>query len=41
MRRSLGRLLDFKIERILFAHGAPITAKAGARLRQLLDADAA
>ena len=41
MRHSLRRLLDFKIERILFAHGAPITAKAGARLRQLLDADAA
>jgi glyoxylase-like metal-dependent hydrolase (beta-lactamase superfamily II) len=40
MRRSLRRLLDFKIERILFAHGAPITTKAGARLRQLLDADA-
>lgn len=40
MRRSLRKLLDLKIERILFAHGAPITAKAGARLRQLLDADA-
>jgi glyoxylase-like metal-dependent hydrolase (beta-lactamase superfamily II) len=40
MRRSLRRLLDFKIERIVFAHGAPITARAGARLRRLLDADA-
>jgi len=40
MRRSLRRLLDLEIERILFAHGAPITAKADLRLRQLLDADA-
>jgi len=40
MRRSLRRLLDFRIERILFAHGTPITVKAGERLRQLLDADA-
>jgi glyoxylase-like metal-dependent hydrolase (beta-lactamase superfamily II) len=40
MRRSLRSLLNFKIERILFAHGTPITANAGARLRQLLNADA-
>lgn len=40
MRRSLRKLLDCQAERIFFAHGSPITTRAGERLRQLLDADA-
>ncbi|MGH8099725.1 MAG: hypothetical protein ACREIW_00405 [Chthoniobacterales bacterium] len=39
MRRSLRKLLCCEAERIFFAHGSPITTKAGKRLRQLLDAD--
>jgi glyoxylase-like metal-dependent hydrolase (beta-lactamase superfamily II) len=37
MRRSLGKLLDYKAERILFAHGTPILAGANERLRGLLE----
>jgi glyoxylase-like metal-dependent hydrolase (beta-lactamase superfamily II) len=37
MRRSLRKLLDYKAERILFAHGTPILSGAGERLRGLLD----
>jgi hypothetical protein len=37
MRRSLGQLLNYKSERILFAHGMPILSQAHARLQQLLD----
>lgn len=37
MRRSLRRLLDYKAERILFAHGAPILSQGSERLRDLLD----
>lgn len=40
MCRSLRKLLDWQAERIFFAHGWPITTKAGERLRQLLDDDA-
>ena len=40
MRRSLRKLLDCQAERIFFAHGSPITTRAGERLRQLLDANA-
>jgi glyoxylase-like metal-dependent hydrolase (beta-lactamase superfamily II) len=36
MRRSLAKLLDYNVERILFAHGAPILSAAGNRLRSLL-----
>jgi len=36
MRRSLRKLLDYKTERILFAHGTPILSEAGERLKQLL-----
>ncbi len=39
MRRSLGKLLLYRAERIFFAHGTPILAGAGARLQQLLDTD--
>ena len=39
MRRSLRRLLDYKVKRMLFAHGTPIVADADGRLRQLLDED--
>jgi hypothetical protein len=39
MRRSLRKLLDYQIERMLFAHGPPILSGASARLRQLLDVD--
>jgi glyoxylase-like metal-dependent hydrolase (beta-lactamase superfamily II) len=39
MRRSLRKLLDFKIKRMLFAHGTPILSGASARLRQLVDVD--
>jgi len=37
MRRSLRRLLDYKAERILFAHGTPILSRASERLRGLLE----
>ena len=37
MRRSLRKLLDYKAERILFAHGTPIVSDASERLRSLLD----
>jgi glyoxylase-like metal-dependent hydrolase (beta-lactamase superfamily II) len=37
MRRSLRRLLDYKAERILFAHGMPILSGAGERLQGLLN----
>ena len=36
MRRSLQKLLDYKAERILFAHGTPILSGASERLRGLL-----
>jgi len=36
MRRSLGNLLDYAFERILFAHGTPILSGAHHRLEQLL-----
>jgi hypothetical protein len=36
MRRSIGQLLDYKSERILFAHGTPILSQAHARLQELL-----
>ena len=39
MRRSLRKLLTYKTERMLFAHGLPILSKASDRLRQLLDGD--
>ncbi|MEY2489767.1 MAG: hypothetical protein QOC70_1709 [Verrucomicrobiota bacterium] len=38
MRRSLEKLLDYPFERVLFAHGTPILARARARLEQLLGA---
>jgi hypothetical protein len=37
MRQSLRRLLDYKAERMLFAHGAPILSDGSERLRSLLD----
>jgi len=39
MRRSLRRLLDYKAERILFAHGTPILSGASERLSSLLAGD--
>jgi glyoxylase-like metal-dependent hydrolase (beta-lactamase superfamily II) len=36
MRHSLRRLLDYKFERILFAHGTPLVVSARQRLEQLL-----
>ena len=39
MRNSLRKLLRFKAERILFAHGMPILSGASERLQQLLQAD--
>ena len=36
MRRSLGKLLDYAFDRMLFAHGTPILSGARARLEQLL-----
>jgi Metallo-beta-lactamase superfamily len=36
MRRSLGKLLDYAFDRILFAHGTPILSGARARVEQLL-----
>jgi hypothetical protein len=37
MRRSLRKLLDYKAERMLFAHGMPILSQAGERLERLLN----
>ena len=37
MLRSLRKLLDYKAERILFAHGSPILSGANERLRGLLE----
>lgn len=37
LRKSLRQLLDFRFERMLFAHGAPITLKAHDRLAALLN----
>lgn len=39
MRNSLRKLLRFKADRMLFAHGLPILSGASERLRQLLEAD--
>jgi hypothetical protein len=39
MRNSLRKLLRFKAERILFAHGMPILSGTSDQLRQLLQAD--
>src|SRR5207247_4459970 len=39
MRQSLRQLLDFKFERLLFAHGTPILSSARARLEALLAHD--
>ena len=39
MRRSLLKLLDYKAERMLFAHGMPILSGASDRLRGLLGSD--
>jgi hypothetical protein len=36
LRQSLTKLLDYAFERMLFAHGMPILAKARAQLEQLL-----
>jgi hypothetical protein len=36
MRRSLGKLLDYAFERMLFAHGTPILSGARVRVEQLL-----
>lgn len=38
LRKSLGQLLDYTFERMLFAHGAPILSRARSRLAELLDA---
>ena len=40
MRRSLRRLLDCQFERLLFAHGTPITTGARGRLAALLEGGA-
>ena len=37
MRRSLRKLLAYKADRMLFAHGTPILSRASERLRGLLD----
>jgi hypothetical protein len=37
MRRSLRKLLAYKAERMLFAHGTPILSAASERLRDLLE----
>jgi len=39
MRQSLRKLLDYKAERMLFAHGMPILSEASDRLQRLLDID--
>lgn len=36
LRRSLRQLLDFRFERLLFAHGPPLLANARARLEEIL-----
>ena len=36
LRRSLRQLLDFRFERLLFAHGPPLVAAARARLEKIL-----
>ncbi len=36
LRRSLRQLLDFRFERLLFAHGPPLVADAHARLEKIL-----
>jgi len=40
MRRSLRKLLRYKADRILFAHGSPILSGASDRLQALLDSNA-
>ena len=37
MRKSLRKLLDYRFERILFAHGMPILERGRSRLEELLD----
>ena len=37
MRKSLRQLLDYRFDRILFAHGMPILGRGQARLQELLD----
>jgi hypothetical protein len=39
MRASLRKLLRYKFERVLFAHGTPILSGADSQLRRLLDGD--
>ena len=39
MRRSLDRLLDYKFERMLFAHGTPLMHSARKKLEELLRSD--
>ncbi len=39
MRKSLAKLLDYSFERMLFAHGTPIQARAHQRLETLLNGD--
>ena len=39
MRRSLRKLLSYKADRMLFAHGSPILSGASDRLQRLLDSD--
>ena len=39
MRRSLRKLLSYKADRMLFAHGLPILSGASDRLQTLLDSD--
>ncbi len=39
MRKSLRKLLDYGVDRMLFAHGTPVLSRARERLRRLLDAD--
>ncbi len=39
MRRSLRKLLAYKAERMLFAHGLPILSRASERLQGLLESD--
>jgi hypothetical protein len=39
MRRSLRKLLDYKAERMLFAHGTPILSGANERLHGLLNSE--
>src|SRR5206468_5269605 len=39
MKRSLRKLLAYKAERMLFAHGLPILSRASERLQGLLESD--